>query len=203
MKRLICYAVIAMVFAALSAGLNGQDKQAQKRMKPALLVIDIQNQYLNWMSKGDKDMAMWMIANSIQLFREKGFPIILVYNTSLEYGPKPGTEEFEFPSTVPIQSDDPKVVKNFPSAFKKTDLDKILRDRGCNTVFLCGLSAVGCVLATYYGAMDLDYGTFMVKDALLSHNAEFTNSIEDITDAVGYEAVKAMLENAMPENAWK
>jgi nicotinamidase-related amidase len=196
MKRPICLTVVALMTAAFSACLNGQEKQAEKRMKPALLVIDIQNQYLNWMSKEDKDMAMWMINNTIELFREKGFPIVRVYNTSPEYGPKPGTEAFEFPSTVPIKPEDPKVVKNFASAFKKTDLEKVLRDKGCNTVFLCGLSAVGCVLATYFGATDLDYDAFMVKDALLSHNAEFTNSIEDIFNAVGYDAVKAMLENA-------
>lgn len=196
MKKTICNAVAVLTVAALTVGLNGQEKQAEKRMKPALLVIDIQNLYLNWMSKEDKDMAMWMINNTIQLFREKGFPIVRVYNTSPEYGPKPGTEEFEFPSTVPIKPEDPKVIKNYPSAFKKTELDKMLRDKGCNTLFLCGLSAVGCVLATYYGAMDLDYDAFMVKNALLSHNAKFTNSIEDITDAVGYEAIKAMLENA-------
>ena len=137
-----------------------------------------------------------MINATIELFREKGFPIIRVYHTSPEYSPKPGTEAFEFPASVPVKPDDPKIVKNFPSAFKKTGLDQMLKDKGCNTVFLCGLSAVGCVLATHFGADDLDYNTFMIKDAVLSHNAAYTSSIESIMDAVGYQAVKAMLENA-------
>ncbi len=42
------------------------------------------------------------------------------------------------------------------SAFKHTGLNKILRERKCNILFLCGLSAVGCVLATYFGGKDLD-----------------------------------------------
>jgi nicotinamidase-related amidase len=192
MKRQICCAIIVLMVAGLAEALDAQEK----RMKPALLVIDIQNRYLNWMSREDKDMALWSINNTVELFREKGFPIIRVYHTDPQYGPKPGTEDFEFPSTVPIKPDDPKIVKNFPSAFKKTVLDSMLREQGCNTVFLCGLSAVGCVLATYFGAMDLDYDAFMIKGALLSHNANFTHSVQDITDAVGYEAVKAMLENA-------
>jgi nicotinamidase-related amidase len=189
-------AIVLFLAAAVSAAAGGQTPQPAKRMRPALLVIDIQNQYLSMMSREDKDMAMWMIGNTIELFREKGFPVIRVYHTSPEYGPKPGTEAFEFPPSVPVKPDDPKIVKNYPSAFKKTELDKLLKDRGCNTVFLCGLSAVGCVLATQFGAMDLDYDAFMVKDAVLSHKAEFTRSIEDIMDAVGYQAVKAMLENA-------
>jgi nicotinamidase-related amidase len=190
----IVFAFILMTIASVNAG--DPTQQAEKRMKPALLVIDIQNQYLNMMSKEDKDLRMWIINATIELFREKGFPIIRVYNTSPEYGPKPGTEAFEFPSSVSVKPDDPKIVKNFASAFKKTGLDQMLKDKGCNTVFLCGLSAVGCVLATHFGASDLNYDAFMVKDAVLSHNAAYTRSIESIMDAVGYQAVKAMLENA-------
>jgi len=47
-------------------------------------------------------------------------------------------------------------------------------------VFLVGLSAVGCVLATYHGADDLDYKVFMVKHALISHDAALTKSVYDI-----------------------
>lgn len=191
-KRLVL-TVLILAAAAVWADPVVQKKQ----MKPALLVIDIQNEYLKMMPDREKEIAMsWMIPAVIQLFRERGFPVIRVYNTDPQYGPKPGTEAFEFPSTVPVKPDDPKIVKNFPSAFKKTDLDKLLREKGCNTLFLCGLSAVGCVLATYHGAMDLDYDAFMIKDALMSHNSSYTDAIEDILDAVGYNAVKVMVDNA-------
>jgi len=63
-------------------------------------------------------------------------------------------------------------------------------------VFLCGLSAVGCVISTYYGASDLDYDVFMVRDALMSHNAEYTRVVQEFCDSVGYAALKIMLENA-------
>jgi len=70
----------------------------------------------------------------------------------------------------------------------------MLRDKGINTVFLCGLSAVGCVLATYYGAMDRGFDVFMVKDAITSHNAEYTDVIEGITDTVSFKTLQFMLE---------
>ena len=86
-----------------------------------------------------------------------------------------------------------KVVKNYPSAFKKTDLAKILREQGCDTVFLCGLSAVGCVLYTYIDGQNQDFRVFMIKDAIMSHRPDLTRSVEEITDAVGFEAVEYML----------
>ncbi len=178
------------------AGAAEAEKAAPKKMKPALVVMDIQNAFMPYMDDEDKRFSTEVINGAIVQFRENGFPVIRVYHTDLKWGPKPDSPEFQFPETIMVKTDDPKVVKNYPSAFKKTDLDKILKEKGCNTVFLCGLSAVGCVLATYHGAMDLDYEVFMIKDGLLSHNAAYTNVIEDICDAVPYSAMKVMLENA-------
>jgi len=197
MKKAFCWTVLAMMCTvAALASPNGLQKQAEKRMKPVLLVIDIQNEYLSMVPEREKEVALYMINAAIQLFRENGFPVIRVYHTDLKYGPKPDTEAFEFPKSVMIKPEDPRIIKNYPNAFKKTDLEKMLRDQGCNTLFLCGLSAVGCVLATYHGAADLDFDVFMLKDAIMSHNSAYTDSIEDIFSALGYDALKVMLEYA-------
>jgi len=34
-----------------------------------------------------------------------------------------------------------------------------------------------------------------VKDALMSHNSDYTNNVEEMFDAVGYDIVKLILEN--------
>lgn len=196
MRRAIVglFAIVLMTAALPAFGALEVGSQA-KPLRPALLVIDIQNAYLPMMSTEGKDMVLYMINGAIELFRENGFPVIRVHHTDPKYGPKPGTKEFEFPESVLVKPEDVRIVKNYPSAFKKTDLDKILKEKGCNSVFLCGLSAVGCVLATYFGANDLDYDTFMVRDALLSHNAEYTRAVQEFCDSVGYMALKVMLEN--------
>lgn len=170
-------------------------KPVPARIKPALLVIDIQNAYLPYMDEKDKNMGMEMINYFIALFRASGFPVIRVYHTDLKTGPKPDSEEFAFPKTVAIQPDDSMIIKNYPSAFKKTELDKILKAKGCDTLFLCGLSAVGCVLATYHGAMDLDYDVFMLKDALISHDAALTKAVQEICKTIDYYALKLVLES--------
>ncbi len=190
--------VLSLVVLSLSVGLaaSAAEKPAPPKMKPALVVMDIQNAYLPLMDEKDKRIAMDHINWAIQLFRDNGFPVIRVYHTDLEQGPAPGTEAFEFPKSVAIKDEDPRVVKNYASAFKKTDLDKVLRERGVNTVFLVGLSAVGCVLATYHGADDLEYNVFMVKHGLISHDATLTKSVYDICQNISPGALKVLIETA-------
>ncbi len=163
---------------------------------PSLLVIDIQNAFLPMIPEADRVTAMANISYYMSIFRQNGFPVILVYHHGEEYGVRPGTDIFEFPATVPIEPDDHKVIKTYPDGFNKTDLDKVLKELGCNTLFLTGLSAVGCVLATYVGSMNHDYKAFPVKDAIMSHNSDYTNNIEIMFDSVGPEVVKLVLESA-------
>jgi nicotinamidase-related amidase len=171
-------------------------KEKNTPVKPALLVIDIQNAYLNHIPEKEKEMAMANINSYIELFRSHGYPIIRVYHFSKEYGPKQGTDEFEFPTSVLIKPDDPKVIKTYPDGFNKTDLDKVIIENGSNTLFLCGLSAVGCVLATWIGAFNNDYEAFLIKDAIMSHNSDYTNNVEEMFNAVSYDVVKLILKNS-------
>jgi nicotinamidase-related amidase len=186
--------IVLLVFYAF--GSNAQSEKPRATMKPALLVIDIQNEFLPYMSEQDKKMALELINGAIWRFHENGFPVIRVYHTDPHGGPKPGTEAFEFPKSVIIRPDDPQIIKNYPNAFKKTELEKLLREKGCNTLFLCGLSATGCVLATYHGAMDLDYDVFLIKHALISPDYALTKAVAEICETVSYEAMRLMLENA-------
>lgn len=195
-NRILSFGLI-ILFTIISINSFSQDKKEQKtQIKPALLVIDIQNAYLKMMPERDKEMAMSYINSYIELFRSHGFPIIRIYHLSKEYGVLPGTDQFEFPTSVLIKPDDSKVIKTYPDGFNKTDLDKVIKEKGCNTLFLCGLSATGCVLATWIGAQNYDYKAFLMKDAIISPNSEYTNDIEEIFEAVSYDVVKLILDNS-------
>ncbi len=194
MKKIVLLILLLMISLAWIAAAD-KAKAAPAAAKPALLVMDIQNAYLPYMDEKDKKTAMEMINYVIALFRANGFPVVRVYHSDLKQGPKPDSEEFAFPKTVAIQNDDPMIIKNYPSAFKKNELDKLQRGQGSNTWFCCGLSAVGCVLATYYGALDLDYQVFMVKNALISHDAALTLSVQQICRTIDYSALKLVLES--------
>ena len=196
MKKL---AVIMMIlFTVISGKSFSQDQQEQSnaQIKPALLVIDIQNVYLQMVPEREKEVALYYINELIRLFRSNGYPVIRIYHYDVQSGPKPGSEQFEYPTSVLINDADAKVIKTYGDGFNKTDLDKIIKENGSNTLFLCGLSAVGCVLATWIGAQNHDYKAFMIKDAIMSHNSDYTNQIEDMFDAVGYNMVKLIVENS-------
>jgi nicotinamidase-related amidase len=194
MKKLTIFAVILM--AMLSTNAFSQEKKESKPIKPALLVIDVQNAYLTYMDTRDKEVGMYFINSLIELFRSHGYPVIRIYHHNVADGPHPGSDQFEYPSTVLVKPEDPKVIKTYPDGFNKTDLDKVIKETGSNTLFLCGLSSVGCVLATWIGAQDYDYNAFMVKDALISHNAQYTDNVEVMFDAVSYDVVKLIVEGA-------
>jgi nicotinamidase-related amidase len=195
MKKTSILLSILLIIISITSIAQDKNEKPKEPIKPALLVIDIQKAFLPMMSS-DKDMAMEYINALIDLFRKNGYPVIRVYHTSEEYGVTPGTEGFEYPETVKILPTDQKVLKTYPDGFNKTDLDKVIKTSGSNTLFLCGLSAVGCVLATWIGAQNADYKAFMVKDAIISHNAEYTNNVEEMFDAINFDVVKLIIENA-------
>jgi nicotinamidase-related amidase len=191
MTRVLTLALL--VALAGSPVAKAQDAETTA-IKPGLLVIDIQNRYIPMMDEEEQITAMRMINGAIWQFRQHELPVIRVYHTDPQWGPEPGSEDFEFPESVSIQDEDPKVVKNYPSAFVKTELDSLLKARGVNTVFLCGLSATGCVLATYFGALEREYDAFMVEGALLSPNSAHTETIKDITNSVGWSELELILK---------
>lgn len=185
-----------LVVTMLASAVLAADQPAAAKGKPALIVMDVQNAFMPYMDDEDTKMGLLMINATIEQFRAHGLPVIRVYHTDPDSGPLPGTEPFEFPATVGIRDTDPKVVKTHPSAFNATELDRLLREQGVDTVFLSGLSAVGCVLATYFDADRLEYRVFMVRDGVISHDAGLTASVEEMTGAVGYEAIAYMLDAA-------
>jgi nicotinamidase-related amidase len=187
---LLCLAAVMTLYTATAQS----TKPEKVIMKPALLVVDVQNQFLPMMSQEDQATALEMMNWSIWVFRQHDLPVIRVYHTSDKWGPKPDTPGFEFPDTLKIKDSDPKIIKTYPSAFNKTGLDKLLKEKGINTLFICGLSSVGCVLATYLDAINYDYTGFLIKDAMLGPDAAQTNQIESIFNALDLDTINYMFK---------
>jgi nicotinamidase-related amidase len=169
-------------------------KQMKKNIKPALLIIDAQNKYLGTIPARDKELAIFFINLLIGLFRMHDLEVIRIYHHNKENGPRPDTEEFEYPDSILIKQEDTQVIKTYSDSFNKTNLNEVLKEKGINTLFLCGLSAVGCVLATIIGAHNSDYKAFIVKDAIMSHKSEYSRNVEVMFDAVSYDIVKLIIE---------
>ncbi|HRW62493.1 MAG TPA: isochorismatase family cysteine hydrolase [Bacteroidales bacterium] len=186
--------VLLLVSIFLVTNILFAQEAEKKELKPALLVIDVQNAFVPMMDQSDKDRAFQMINGAIWVFENFKLPIIRIYHQDEQWGPATDSEGFKFDPAINVTDDQPMIIKHYGDGFNKTDLDKILKEKGINTVFLCGLSATGCVLATFIGASNHDYKAFMVKDALLSPNANQTNTIEEIMNTVDLETMMFMFE---------
>ena len=195
MKNPLALIIFAMIILN-SNTLSAQDEPLKgEGIKAALLVIDVQKCYIESMDQSAINRPIEMINGAIWLFNNQKLPIIYVYHEDQNNGPKADADEFRFIDKIAVPDDATKVIKHYGNAFNKTELDKKLKELGCNTLFLCGLSATGCVMATYIGAGDLDYNVYTIKDALMSPDKEKTKMMEDVFDTIGIQAMALMLIN--------
>jgi len=164
-------------------------------MKPALLVIDVQNEFFN-ISQACSDSlksAISYINAAIDLFRKKNLPIVVIQHKNEEQGLVPGKSGFDVPESVKLEPQDIRTVKTYGNSFTKTGLAEKLRMLGVDTVVVTGFCAEFCVLSTYKGAQDLDFTPIMLKGSLASDNAEHVRFVEEITETISYGALKTLL----------
>ena len=155
-------------------------------MKPALLVVDVQNAWLdeNKNLKASVEKRIDTINQAIRWFRKKKLPIIVIYHEDKGYGAVAGSKPFRFLETVEVMDKDIRITKRYPNSFCKTGLRAILEKNGCDTVVIEGLSGSGCVLATAFGALDHDLTPYLVKDGVASHSEEHVRFAEEIVGTV-------------------
>jgi len=164
-------------------------------MKPALLVIDIQNEFfnLNQAASDSLKAAIECVNAAIDLFRKKNLPIVVIQHKSEEEGLVPGKAGFEVPATVKLQPQYIRIVKTYGNSFTKTGLAEELRKLGVDTVIVTGFCAEYCVLNTYRGAQDFDFTPIILKGSLASDNAEHIRFVEEITETISFGALKTLL----------
>lgn len=161
-------------------------------MKQALLVIDMQNGFLNPESalciRGAR-ATIPACANVIAACRAAAVPVIFVNRayradgTDVEHtrrqtwseGGKPLTPN----STGPISIENPpefgraetdfEIIKPRYSAFFQTSLDLLLRRLHVDTVLLAGTTTPNCIRTTCYDAISLDYKVVILEDCCSSN----------------------------------
>lgn len=168
-------------------------------VRPALLVIDMENGFLNADSAQCIVNARQTIpacANVIFSCREKGIPVIFVYRkyrgngSDVEFtryqswveGGKamsPNCREelsWEMPAEFGASERDYHIVKPRYSAFFQTELDLILRRLRVNTIVLTGTTTPNCIRTTCYDGISLDYNVVVIRDCVSSNSDEIQQS---------------------------
>jgi len=139
---------------------------------PTLLVIDVQRAFDDgsWGARNNPE-AEARIAEALAGWREHGAPVIHVRHASAEPDGQfvPGTPAFEFkPEAQPLDGE-AVITKDVNSAFIGTDLEARLREQGVETVALVGLTTDHCVSTTARMAANLGFETWVLDDAMATH----------------------------------
>jgi nicotinamidase-related amidase len=164
-------------------------------MKPALIVLDIQNAWIDTSPglKSSVEKRASVVNEAISWFRRNGRPIIVVYHEEPEKGLVSGVKPFEVSDKIDIEPTDVKVVKRFPDAFGKTGLEDILKQKGCDAVVITGLSAGWCVLATYFGAMNWGIASYVFQGGVCADKEEYVRFAEEICNTTNIEDLEKAL----------
>lgn len=164
-------------------------------MKQALIIIDMQNGFLNPESplciKGAR-ATVPACARVIRSCRREAVPVIFVNRAYRADGSDveltrrqiwaEGGRPLTPGSTGPISVENPpefgrsegdyEIIKPRYSAFFHTSLDLLLRRLGVDTVVLTGTTTPNCIRSTCYDGISLDYRVVVLEDCCSSNTEE-------------------------------
>ena len=146
-------------------------------MSLALLIVDIQNDYLpgGAMQLEGSAEAATQAKLLLDLFRARAWPVTHIQHEALQPGATfflPGTKGMEIAPLLTPAKGERVLRKHFPNSFRATGLHEHLQELGAQRLVICGMMTHMCVDATVRAAFDLGY------ECLLSHEACATRALE-------------------------
>ena len=147
-------------------------------MKPALIIIDIQNDYFpgGKMELEGSPEAGLQAAKLIEGFRAKGLPLVHIQHVSNRPGATffvPGTEGMNIHASVAPRAGEAVLQKHFPNSFRGTTLLEHLRALDADHLVIAGMMTHMCVDATTRAAFDLGFSCSLAHDACATRALAF------------------------------
>ena len=139
------------------------------RDKTAVVIMDFQQRIVA-NNASDPDGVVTQAASVLEGSRKAGIPVIYVMHRGgalTEYAP-----DVELHPGVPPIDGEKIITKVRPGPFSTTDLDVTLRELGCDTIVIMGVSTSGCVLSCTRWAVDVNYKFVVVSDACSDGDTE-------------------------------
>jgi nicotinamidase-related amidase len=163
-------------------------------MKPALLVVDMQNEFFADGSPALTSLqsAAEHVNAAIATFRRAGAPVVVVSDVEAP-DRVPGREPFALHPSIAALPGDLRIDKHFGNAFWKTDLDEQLRARGVDVVVVSGFCAEYCVIDTYRGARERGYAAALLRGGIASPRAEHVRFVEAVCEVVSQGALAGLM----------
>lgn len=155
---------------------------------PALIVVDAIKGFTDPSCPlgGDFTPEVAVIGQLLQVARANRWPVVfstVVYHSDDQASVfrakvpalnllTPGSQWVEVDERLARQNDDMLLEKTHASCFHGTTLAQSLRQRGIDSVLVTGFTTSGCVRATAVDALQYDFRTFVVKDAVADRDPE-------------------------------
>jgi len=159
-------------------------------MKPALILIDIQNDYFpgGAMELVGSPEAAIRAGHLLQHFRTQSLPVVHIQHIAAREGATfflPGTPGADIHQSVAPLGGETVVIKHFPNSFRETSLLEHLRGQQITRLVLAGMMTHMCIDTTTRAAADLSF------ECVLAHDACATRALTFGGVAVAAEQVQA------------
>jgi nicotinamidase-related amidase len=130
----------------------------------ALLIIDVQEAYIGERREEPQYQTIMAGINSAAAqFRRNHAPVVVVRDLSA------GDDgRFDNVRELIVKDSDYKILKLYNNSFWKTELDELFKSLSVDWLLLCGNAAEFCVDATYFGALERGYETYILRDAVFA-----------------------------------
>jgi len=147
------------------------------KMNTALLLIDIQNDYFEGgvLPLSGSLEASLQAKRILEYFRKEKLPVIHVQHVSKGQAAtlfKEGGNGMVIHANVFPLADEKVISKEYPNAFKETDLQAYLIQMGIKNLIVCGMQTHMCVDASVRAAKDFGFEITLIGDACATRPLE-------------------------------
>ena len=160
----------------------------------ALVLVDIQSIFTDETPGLGESIVtrIGTINDAVEGFRRSGLPVVYIRYEGLDHsGQEIDPERTGFiDGLLQPEAGEHIIGKIEMDAFLGTDLEDILKDKGCDSVLLCGMVAQYCVLATYFGAFQHGFSPYMLENGICSTDEENVRAVEHITKTLSMEELR-------------
>jgi nicotinamidase-related amidase len=160
-------------------------------MNPALLIIDVQKEYIGYRKSEPLYRETFEYINHVSgLFRDNGKRIYIIRHIESGDGELFGNVE-----ELVTDGSEKEILKKYGNAFWKTNLEQNLRDDGVDFLVLCGNAAEYCVLATYNGAVERGFRAAFLQNGVFSASETGRLDMALNRPLISYQVISYILQN--------
>ncbi|HVB25232.1 MAG TPA: cysteine hydrolase family protein [Ktedonobacteraceae bacterium] len=166
-------------------------------MKPALLVIDVQNEYFaphgQWVLP-DGEKALPHIQALLAAARDAQIPIVHITHEELDPGSsifRAGSIAVDMHPAIEVRPEEKLIKKHFPGSFTQTPLEAYLRQHNVDTVIISGFMTQMCCDTTTRQADERGLATLFASDATAAR--DLTLNGQTVSHRIIHETTLAVM----------